>query len=60
LLASVELLRFSERAIDEKPRKSTGISRLPLAHSSFHTVCLIFETMPNGRFGSKAVIGHGR
>ena len=25
-LAAVELLRFSERAIDDKPRKSTGIS----------------------------------
>jgi hypothetical protein len=41
-LAAIELLRFSERAMDEKRRKSTNISRLPLTHLSFHTVCKTF------------------
>jgi hypothetical protein len=37
-LAAIELLRVSERAMDEKRRKSPAISRLPPARSSFHTV----------------------
>jgi hypothetical protein len=44
-LAEVDLLRFSERPIDEKPRESTDISRLPLAPSSFHTACNTFATL---------------
>lgn len=41
-LTAIVLLRVSERAMDEKCRKSPAISRLPPARSSFHTVCKKF------------------
>jgi predicted secreted protein len=52
--AAIELLRASERAMDEKCRKSPAISWLPPARSSFHTVCKTSATRRDWTYGAYA------